>query len=72
VETDEVDRGGSEGVFQGDFAQAGVSGLADAGDRGGLVDGAFDTGPGAVGLFPFVRLLFGAGVAESFVQVAGS
>jgi hypothetical protein len=36
------------------------------------VDGGFDSGAGAVGLFPGVGLLLGAGVAEGFVQVAGS
>jgi hypothetical protein len=61
VEPDEVDRGGGEGVFQADFAQAGVSGLADPGDRGDLVDGAFDPGAGSVGVLPGVGLLFGAG-----------
>ena len=56
VEADEVDRGRSEGVFEGDFAGAGVVGLADVGDCGGLVDGAFDSGPSPVGLFPGVGL----------------
>jgi hypothetical protein len=72
VEADEVDRGRGERVFQDDFAQAGVAGPADPGDRGDLVDGAFDPGPGAVGVFPGVGVLFGAGVAERFVQVPGS
>jgi hypothetical protein len=72
VQADEVDRGRGEGVFQGDFALAVVAGLTDTGDRGDLVDGAFDPGPSPVGLFPGVGLLFGAGVAQRFVQVAGS
>jgi hypothetical protein len=59
-------------VLKVDFAGAGVSGLVDAGGCGGLVDGGFDSGAGAVGLFPGVGLLLGAGVAEGFVQVAGS
>jgi hypothetical protein len=41
-EADEIDRGGGEGVFQADFARAGVAGVAGPGDRGDLVDGAFD------------------------------
>ncbi len=69
VEADEVDRGSGEGVFQADFAEAGVSGLAGTGDRGGLVDGAFDPGPCPVDLFPRVGLLFGVGVSKRFVQV---
>jgi hypothetical protein len=59
-------------VFKVDFAETGVSGMVDAGGCGGLMDGAFDPGAGAVGLFPGVGLLLGAGVAEGFVQVAGS
>jgi hypothetical protein len=50
VEADEVDRGGGEGVLQADFVEAGVSGLMDASGRGDLVDGAFDSGAGAVDL----------------------
>jgi hypothetical protein len=49
-----------------------LSGLVDASDRGGLMDGGFDPGAGAVGLFPGVGLLLGPGAAEGFVQVAGS
>ena len=59
-------------MFKVDFAEAGVSGLVDAGGCGGLVDGAFDTCPGAVGLSAGVGLLLDAGGAEGFVQVAGS
>jgi hypothetical protein len=72
VDPDEVDCGGGEGVFEGDFVQAGVAGLADAGERGDLVNGAFDPGAGAVGVLPGVGLLFGAGVAQCFVQVPGA
>ena len=67
-------------MFEVDFAEPDVSGLVDSGGCGGLVDGAFDSGAGAVGLFPGVGLLLGAGVTEGvtegvmegFVQVAGA
>jgi hypothetical protein len=49
-----------------------VSGLVDTSGCGGLMDGAFDPGAGAVALVPGVGLLLGAGVAEGFVQVAGA
>jgi hypothetical protein len=35
-------------VFEVDLAEAGVSGVADAGDGDGLADDALDPGPGAV------------------------
>jgi hypothetical protein len=44
VEPDEVDGGGCGVVFQAGFAQAEVAGAADAGDVGGLGDGALDPG----------------------------
>jgi hypothetical protein len=67
VEADEVDGGGGEGVFKVDFAEPGVSSAADPGDRDDLMDGAFDSGAGAVGLLPGVGGLLGAGVAQCLV-----
>jgi hypothetical protein len=49
VEVDEVEGDGGEHVLEVDFAQAPVAGVADAGDREGLVDGAFDAGAQGVG-----------------------
>jgi hypothetical protein len=59
-------------VFEIDLADAGVSGVADAGHGDGLVDGALDPGAGAAGLFPGVGGLLGVGLLQRVVQVAGS
>lgn len=72
MEADEVDRGCGEGVLKADFVEAGVPGLMDTSGCGDLVDGAFDSGAGAVDLFPGMGLLFGPGVPEGFMEVAGS
>jgi hypothetical protein len=72
VEADEVDGGGGEGVFEFGFGTSGVAGVAYAGDGDGLVDGAFDSGAGAVGVFPGVGGLVGAGLLAGFVQMSGS
>jgi hypothetical protein len=64
VQPDQVDGGGGEGVFEVDFGEAGVAGVADAGDRDGLAYGALDSGPGTVGLLPRVGALLGAGLLE--------
>jgi hypothetical protein len=64
VESCEVDGGGGEDVFEIHLADTGVAGFADSGQRQGLADGAFDTGAGAVAVFPFIGGLLGPGVAR--------
>ena len=63
VEADEVEGDGGEDVFEVDFADAGVAGVADAGQGGGLADGGLDTGTVAVALLLFLGGLLGPGVA---------
>src|SRR5712675_200504 len=46
VQPDQVDGGGCGVVFQTGLGQAEVAGVADAGDVGGLGDGALNPGPG--------------------------
>ncbi|MFU8853078.1 hypothetical protein ACNAW0_19130 [Micromonospora sp. SL1-18] len=55
-------------MFKVDYAETDASSLVDVGGCGGLVDGALDSGAGAVGPFPGVGLLLAAGVAEDFGQ----
>src|SRR6476661_10295539 len=64
VEPDQVDRGGGGVVVQAGFVQAEVAGAADAGDVGGLGDGALDPGADAVPVLPGVAGLPGAGGGE--------
>src|SRR6185312_3910456 len=61
VEPDQVDGGGCGVVFQAGSGQAEVAGAADAGDVGGLGDGAFDPGADPVPALPGVAGLLGAG-----------
>src|SRR5437764_15174772 len=70
VEPDQVDRGGCGVVFQAGFVQAEVAGAADAGDVGGLGDGALH--PRAYPVFPLpgVAGLLGAGGGEGLVDLA--
>src|SRR6202035_587790 len=70
VEPDQVDGGGCGVVFQAGFAQAEVAGAADAGDVGGLGDGALDPGADAVPVLPGVVGLPGAGGGEGLVDLA--
>jgi hypothetical protein len=63
VEADQVEGGGGKDVFEVDFADAGVAGCPDAGQVGGLADGAFDAGAVVVAVFPCLGGLFGSGVA---------
>src|SRR6185295_2578881 len=70
VEPDQVDGGGCGVVFQAGFAQAEVAGAADAGDVGGLGDGAFHPGADAVPALPVVAGLLGAGGGEGLVDLA--
>src|SRR5580700_11499713 len=71
VQPYQVDRCGGGVVFQAGLGQAEVAGAADAGDVGGLADGAFDSGADVVTVFPGAGGLPGAGLLESFVEVAG-
>lgn len=57
VESDEVDCGGEQDVFQGDFGQASVAGAACVAGLDGLGDGAFHSGAGGVVLPPGLGLL---------------
>jgi hypothetical protein len=57
VESDEVDRGGEQDVFQGDFGQAFVAGAASVAGLDGLSDGALDAGAGCVALPPGLGFL---------------
>src|ERR1700751_3544479 len=70
VEPDQVDGGRCGVVFQAGFAQAEVAGAADAGDVGGLGDGALDPGADAVPVLPGVSGLLGAGGGEGLVDLA--
>jgi hypothetical protein len=70
VEPDQVDGGGCGVVFQPGFVQAEVAGAADAGDVGGLGDGALDPGADAVPVLPGVAGLLGAGGGEGLVDLA--
>jgi hypothetical protein len=63
VEADQVEGDGGEDVFEVDFADSGVAGVADAGQVGGLADGAFNAGAVAVAVFPSLGGLFGSCVA---------
>src|SRR5260370_31476518 len=49
---------------------AGIACAADAGDVGGLADGALDSGAGLVAGFPFSCVLGGAGGGDGVVDVA--
>src|SRR5947208_4524056 len=68
VEPDQVDGGGCGVVFQTGFVQAEVAGAADAGDVGGLGDGALDPGADPVPVLPGVTGLLGAGGGEGLVD----
>src|SRR5215831_18308131 len=70
VEPDQVDGGGCGVVFQAGFVQAEVAGTADAGDVGGLGDGALDPGADPVFPLPGVAGLLGAGGGEGLVDLA--
>jgi arylsulfatase len=72
VEADQVDGGGCDVVFQAGFGQAEVAGAADAGDVGGLGDGALDPGADLVPALPGVAGLAGAGGRDGFVDFAGA
>ena len=54
VEPDQVDGGGCGVVFQAGFRQAEVAGAADAGDVGGLGDGALHPGADPVPALPCI------------------
>src|SRR6185437_16328039 len=71
VEPDQVDGGGCGVVFQAGPGQAEVAGAADAGDVGGLGDGAFDPGPDPVAVPPGLAGLLGAGGGDRLVDRAG-
>src|SRR5580693_6943213 len=71
VEPDQVDGGGCGVVFQAGFGQAEVAGAADAGDVGGLGDGAFYPGADPVFAPPGVAGLLGAGGGGGLVDRAG-
>src|SRR5690349_22799303 len=70
IEPDQVDGGGCGVVLQAGFAQAEVAGAADAGDVGGLGDGALHPGADPVFPLPGVAGLPGAGGGEGFVDLA--
>src|SRR6478752_6425779 len=70
VEPDQVDGGGCGVVFQAGFVQAEVAGAADAGDVGGLGDGALHPGADPVFSLPVVAGLPGAGGGEGLVDLA--
>src|SRR6266498_2358001 len=72
VEPDQVDGGGRGVVFQAGFAQAEVAGAADAGDVGGLGDGALHPGADLVFLPPGAGGLLGAGGGDGLVDFAGA
>src|SRR6266568_7262442 len=72
VEPDQVDGGGCGVVFQAGLGQAEVAGAADAGDVGGLGDGAFHPGADPVPALPGVAGLPGAGGGEGLVDLAGA
>src|SRR6185437_7254073 len=57
-------------VFQAGPGQAEVAGAADAGDVGGLGDGALDPGADPVPVLPGVAGLLGAGGGEGLVDLA--
>src|SRR6185437_10121955 len=67
VEADDVDGGGGDVVLEPGFGQAGVACGADAGDVGGLADGALDSGADLVAVFPFPGVLPGAGGGDGVV-----
>jgi hypothetical protein len=67
---DQVDGGGCGVVFQAGFRQAEVAGAADAGDVGGLGDGALHPGADPVPALPGVAGLPGAGGGEGLVDPA--
>src|SRR6266571_5494509 len=68
VQPDQVDRGGGGVVLQPGSGQAEVAGAADAGDVGGLVDGAFYPGADVVAGFPLAGGLRGAGGGDGLVD----
>src|SRR6266571_4482928 len=72
VEPDQVDGGGCGVVFQAGLGQAEVAGAADAGDVGGLGDGAFHPGADPVPAPPGIAGLPGAGGGEGLVDLAGA
>src|SRR5437763_8450969 len=72
IDADAVDGGGGGEVFQAGFVQAEVAGAADAGDVGGLGDGAFCAGPGPVAVLECRGVLGGAGGQDGLVDVAGA
>src|SRR5436853_7864974 len=70
LEPDQVDGGGCGVVFQAGFRQAEVTGAADAGDVGGLGDGALHPGADPVFPLPGVAGLLGARGGEGLVDLA--
>src|SRR6185437_3816787 len=70
VEPDQVDGGGCGVVLQAGFVQAEVAGAADAGDVGGLGDGALHPGADPVPVLPGAAGLLGAGGGEGLVDLA--
>ena len=70
VEPDQVEGGGCGVVFQAGFRQAEVAGAADAGDVGGLSDGALHPGADAVPVPPGIAGLLSAGGGEGLVDLA--
>jgi len=69
IEPDQVDGGCGGGVLEGGFGQSVVAGGADAGDAGGLPDGALDAGADGVAVFPWLAGLFGAGGGGRLVNL---
>ena len=57
-------------MFQPGFGQAEVAGAADAGDVGGLGDGALHPGADAVPVLPGIAGLLGSGGGEGLVDLA--
>src|SRR5262252_2993108 len=72
AEPDEVDRGRGGVVFEAGFGQAEVAGVADAGDVGGLGDGAFGASADGIAGFLLGGGLGGAGGGDRFVDVVGA
>src|SRR6266513_1703043 len=70
VEPDQVDGGGCGVMLQAGFRQAEVAGAADAGDVGGLGDGALHPGADPVPAPPGIAGLPSAGGGEGLVNPA--
>src|SRR6266545_7281053 len=72
IQADQVEGDCGEHVLEVGLGQPAVAGVADAGDRDGLADGALDPGAEGVARLPGSGALRGAGGLEGVMEAAGA